>query len=77
VLPFFPLLYIVYCTYFPVTDDPRTKTRLFAYGNGVWTSRKNSGGQHATFGILLFISIFAGSRTLARECVLEHSILSD
>jgi hypothetical protein len=35
------------------------------------------GGQHATFGILFFISIFAGSRTLARECVLEHSILSD
>jgi hypothetical protein len=36
-----PLLYIVYCRDFPVTDAPRTKTRLFADDTAVWTSQKN------------------------------------
>jgi hypothetical protein len=36
-----PLLYIVYCRDFPVTDAPRTKTRLFADDTVVWTSQRN------------------------------------
>jgi hypothetical protein len=36
-----PLLYIVYCRDFPVTDAPRTKTRLFADDTAVWTSQRN------------------------------------
>jgi hypothetical protein len=37
----FPLLYIVYCRDFPVTDAPRMKTRLFADDIAVWTSQRN------------------------------------
>jgi hypothetical protein len=36
-----PLLYIVYCRDFPVTDAPRMKTRLFADDTAVWTSQRN------------------------------------
>jgi hypothetical protein len=36
-----PLLYIVYCRDFPVTDAPRTKTRLFVDDTAVWTSQRN------------------------------------
>jgi hypothetical protein len=36
-----PLLYIVYCRDFSVTDAPRTKTRLFADDIAVWTSQRN------------------------------------
>jgi hypothetical protein len=36
-----PFLYIVYCRDFPVTDAPRTKTRVFADDTAVWTSRRN------------------------------------
>jgi hypothetical protein len=36
-----PLLYITYCRDFPVSDDPRTKTRLFADDTAVWTSQRN------------------------------------
>jgi hypothetical protein len=36
-----PLLYIVYCRDFPVTDAPRTKTRLFDDDTAVWTSQRN------------------------------------
>jgi hypothetical protein len=36
-----PLLYITYCRDFPVSEDPRTKTRLFADDTAVWTSQRN------------------------------------
>ncbi|KAH0809408.1 hypothetical protein GEV33_013383 [Tenebrio molitor] len=36
-----PMLYITYCRDFPVSDDPRTKTRLFADDTAVWTSQRN------------------------------------
>jgi hypothetical protein len=36
-----PLLYIAFCRDFPVTDAPRTKTRLFADDTAVWTSQRN------------------------------------
>ncbi|KXZ75901.1 hypothetical protein TcasGA2_TC031880 [Tribolium castaneum] len=36
-----PLLYIVYCRDFPISDHPRTKTRLFADDTAIWSSHKS------------------------------------
>jgi hypothetical protein len=36
-----PILYLVYCSDFPVSDTSRTKTRMFADDTTLWTCSKN------------------------------------
>jgi hypothetical protein len=36
-----PILYLVYCSDFPVSDTPRTKTRMFVDDTTLWTCSKN------------------------------------
>ncbi|KAJ3631930.1 hypothetical protein MTP99_013030 [Tenebrio molitor] len=37
-----PLLYIVYCRDFPISDIQRTKTRMFADDTAIWCSQRSS-----------------------------------
>ncbi|KAJ3641910.1 hypothetical protein Zmor_028380 [Zophobas morio] len=36
-----PILYSIYCSDFPITDTPRTKTRMFADDTAFWTSHRD------------------------------------